>query len=61
MIASVLGWSAASFAIWRSVVEPKLEIGFVGRNAVDIRSDLGDGGLAPLLSMFIRLQHHGVR
>jgi hypothetical protein len=31
------------------MVELKLEIGFVGRNAIDVRSDLGDGGHGPLL------------
>jgi hypothetical protein len=31
------------------LVELKFELGFVGRNAIDIRSDLGDGGHDPLL------------
>jgi hypothetical protein len=31
------------------MVELKLELGFVDRNAIDVRSDLGDGGHDPLL------------
>ena len=31
------------------MVELKFELGCVGRNAIDVRSDLGDGGHDPLL------------
>jgi hypothetical protein len=35
--------------LYEELVELKLELGFVGRDAVDIRSDLDDRGHGPLL------------